>query len=210
LALYGLIYLILSPVVTAADKPNPSEREREATAVRAEREELQKIRAESDDPVVQISKIAAWIEAHPRKASSPKPEVAPARPARNLTGKAALHEEIIRGLAAARAQSTDPKEQIRLVSEFLHRNRAKIEDAKPAMPNDSAAGKQAIEAHIKSRLAAQPNDVQAQMADALWDIRKEANPVRQVSLVAELLRLNKDLIKEALHPKKHATNPPPQ
>jgi len=171
--------------------------------------QLQALRKSARTPEERVALTAAWIKAHP-SATPPAPASSGGKsaPARALTGKAALQEEISRNLREIRAESRDPKERIRQVDEFLRLNKDAIESAKPSLAASPVAAQQAQAASIQARLAANPDDVAAQMADALLDIRTHAkNPQERVRLVAELLRLNKDLLKE-VQASKHATNPP--
>lgn len=172
---------------------------------------LQALRKSARTPAERIALTDAWIKAHPSATpSAPASSAGKSAPSRALTGKAALQEEISRDLREMRAESPDPKERIRRVDEFRRLNKDAIASLKPSLAANPATAQQAYAARIQARLVANPNDVEAQMADALLDIRTHAkSPQEQVRLVAELLRMNKDLLKEAQAPK-HATNPPPQ
>lgn len=170
---------------------------------------LQALRKSARTPEERIALTDAWIKAHPAATpSAPASRAGKFAPARQLTGKAALQEEVSRNLREMRAESSDPKERIRRVDEFRRLNKDAIASLKPSPAAHPAAAQQAYAARIQARLAANPDEVAAQMADALLDIRTHAkNPQERVRLVAELLRLNKDLLKEAQVPKP-ATKPP--
>jgi cyanate lyase len=167
---------------------------------------LQALRKSARTPEERVALTDAWIKAHPATTHpAPASSAGKSAPARQLTGKAALQEEISRNLHEMRAESPDPKEQVRRVDEFLRLNKDAIESLKPFPAANPAAAQQAYAARIQARLAAHPDDVSAQMADALLDIRTHAkNPQERVRLVAELLRLNRDLIQETqrVKPKK--------
>ena len=169
---------------------------------------LQALRKSARTPEERIALTDAWIKAHPAATPSAPASSGKSAPARQLTGEAALQEEVSRNLREMRTESSDPKERIRRVDEFRRLNKDAIASLKPSPDANPAAAQQAYAARIQARLAANPDEVAAQMADALLDIRTHAkNPQERVRLVAELLRLNKDLLKEAQAPKP-ATKPP--
>ena len=200
------VFLASCAGLTAAPDPATAPARDESPSAPVSKE-LREIRRTSPDPTRQVARIAAWIEARPpARESKVSPEIDRQRFERlqALTGPPALRQQAVQALRELRSATADPRQQILLVDEFLRLNAATLASLQPSPNRSPGEAKQAIGTRIHELVAARPDDVSVQLADALFDLRKQADPQEQIRLVAELLRLNRTLITEATIQKLHA------
>ncbi len=160
------------------------------------------IRKNNLDPAAQVAQVAAWIAAHPNTGGAPQKQGVPSPPlvvpsSRVLTGEAALRQNVVSQLRATRVAAVDPEQQVKAVAEFRDLHAAPLSNKVPANPETI---KRVMSGRLAARLAAKPGDLNAQMAEALLEIRAQTDPQEQVRLTAELLRLNQGLIHPPVTP----------